>query len=61
MKIHINMCHGSEKTKSQTQTKVDHSALKAKVSALEWTLWKNAWQRYLKVMGLEGHDAVTQL
>ena len=61
MKLHITMCHESWKTKCQTKTKVDRPALKAKVSALEWTLWKNAWQRYLKVMGLEGQAVVTQL
>ena len=61
MRHHIPIVPGSEKTKCQTQTKVNPPTLKAKVSALEWTLWKNIWQRYLKVTGLEGNTAVTQL
>ena len=36
-------------------------SLVAKTSAIEWTLWKNAWQRYLKKTGLGGHAAFTQL
>ena len=59
------MCHGrsgtEERNKCQTQTMVDRPALKAKTSAVESTLWRNAWQRYLKETGLDGHAAVTQL
>ena len=40
---------------------MDHPALKAKTSATEWILWKNAWQRYLRETGLGGHATVTQL
>ena len=36
-------------------------ALKAKTNAFEWTLWKNAWHKYLKETGLGGNAAVTQL
>ena len=41
--------------------KVDRLALNAKTSAIEWVLWKNDWQIYLKERGLGGHAAVTQL
>ena len=64
MKLHITMSQGTgteSKNKCQTQTKVDHLALKAKTSAIEWTLWKNAGQRYLKEPRQCGHVAVTQL
>ena len=63
MKIHLTVAHGSgeSNTKCQTQTKVDRPSLKAKAHDIMWTLWKNAWQRYLREMGMEGHAAVTQL
>ena len=69
MQLHITMRHSAgsgavkteDKGKCQTQTKVDRPALKAKTSATEWILWKNAWQRYLRETGLGGHSAVTQL
>ena len=41
--------------------KVDCRALKAKTSVIEWVLWNNDWQIYLKERGLGGHAAVTQL
>ena len=65
--ITIKYCNGSsavereDKRKCQTQTKVDRPARKAKTSATDWILWKNAWQRYLKETELGGHAAVTQL
>ena len=41
--ITINGRSGTEdRNKCQTQTKVNHPALKAKTSATEWILWKNA-------------------
>ena len=57
LQLHIT----NDRRKCQTQTKVDGLSLKAKTSATEWILWKNALQRYLKEMGLGGHAAVTQL
>ena len=49
------------KQKRQTQSMMDFPELKAKVSTLEWTFLLNAWKRYQMLMGLEGHDRVTQL
>ena len=50
IKLYITMAHGSGpfNTKCQTQIKVDHPVLKA----IQWTLWKNSWQRSLKEMEL---------
>ena len=65
LQFHITMCHGrsgtEERNKCQTQTKEDRQALKTKTSAVELTLWRNAWQRYLKETGPGGLAAVTQL